>query len=226
MSTKLTFTANDFLNDTTITNPYLTDYGVKNRPWRLYLTVKDNNNNNISTDSINIQISSFIYKLAEYDFNLPLGDSIQFYDDVFVDGGIPPLKYYWTPSYGLSDSARINSWCKPLKSTDYYQYIVDAAGCKCNPNRAYQITVIPTSVKNNPEELGNALSLRQHGERLIFNNPNSKSANLIFYSMEGKKLYSSETNNSFFDMHYLLNNSSIKICVLYLNGSIATLKVY
>ena len=218
-----TLTASDFLNDTTKLNPFLKlrlTSGIT-----FSLTVKDKDGN-IAIDSIFINGTGFIYSLREYGFRLSLGDSIQFYDDIFVGGGFAPVKYYWTPSEGLSDSAMINTWCKPKKSTDYYQYIIDAEGCKCNPNRVYNITVLPTSVINNPKEPGNSLNLHQNGERLVFNNPNGKSANLSFYSVDGKKIYSTQTNDSFIDIPHFIKRSNLKICVLSLMGSIGTLKMY
>ena len=39
-SAYLIFTASDFLNDTSILDPYLNDCGIHNNPWVLYLTVK------------------------------------------------------------------------------------------------------------------------------------------------------------------------------------------
>lgn len=218
-----TLTASDFLNDTTKLNPYLKLR--LNSGLYFSLTIKDKDGN-IAIDSVFINGTTFIYSLAEYEFRLSVGDSIQFFYDTFVGGGFAPVKYYWTPSEGLSDSSRIDTWCKPKKSTDYYQYIIDAEGCKCNPNRVYNITVLPTSVVNNPKEPGNSLNLHQDGERLVFINPNGKSANLSFYSVDGKKIYSAQTNDSFIDIPPFIKRKNLKICVLSLMGSIGTLKMY
>lgn len=218
-----TLTASDFLNDTTKLNPFLKLSLTSGLSFSL--TVKDKDDN-IAIDSVFINGTTFIYSLAEHEFRLPLGDSIQFFYDRFVGGGFAPVKYYWTPSEGLSDSSRIDTWCKPQKSTIYYQYIIDAEGCKCKPNRVYHITVIPTSVKNSLKEPGNSLNLHQMGEKLKFNNPHGNSASLSFYSMDGKKLYFAETNNSFFEIPYFINRSTLKICVLSLEGSVASLKMY
>ena len=224
-SSKLTFTASDFLSDTSIANPYIKDIPVRNKPWRFYLSVEDDNNN-IATDSISIQYSQFIYGLFEADFTLNNGDSLQFYYDHFVGGGILPVKYYWTPSDGLEDSTRIDTWCKPLQSTIYYQYIIDSAGCISERNLVYRINVITTSINENSDKSGNLINLRQEGKRLIFNNPQNKKAKLSFYSIDGKRIFIAETKDPFFEIPSLVYKSNITICVISLSGINATLKLY
>ena len=216
-------TASDFLNDTNILNPYIKTLLDVNICFHLTVIDKDNN---IANDSIFVNSAKFSYSTFEYSFFLHLGDSLQFFNDIFVGGGFPPVKYYWTPSVGLNDSTKIDAWCKPQKSTDYYQYIIDSAGCKSQPNRVYNIYVLPTSIETSSYNPRNLLNLYLNGVKLIFNNPQNKLTKLSIYSIDGKIVYSAETNNSFFDIHHLLNKSSIIICVVSLDGMIATLKVY
>jgi hypothetical protein len=224
-STNLTFTASDFLNDTSIINPFIKEMPVYNKPWCFYLIVEDSNSN-VAIDSILIQYSQFIFYTFEYSFDLHLGDSIQFFYEHFVDGGIPPVKYYWTPTIGLEDSARIDTWCKPQQTTFYYQYIIDSAGCKSELNRAYLINILTTSVNDNSYKSSTKLNLHIEGKRLIFNNLKNEVANLSIYSIDGKKLYYAQTFKPYFDIPILHDKRYAKICVLNLSGKIATLKIY
>ena len=225
VTSTITFTASNYLNDTSIANPYIKDCGIVNKPWCFYLTVKDNNNN-IASDSILVQCSSFTYTTHEYSFSLNKGDSVQFFNDIFVGGGITPIKYYWTPSIWLDDSTQIDTWCKPQESTDYYQYIIDSVGCKSQANRAYNVYIMPTSIINNIGKNKNILNFRQQGKRLFFNNPLHKLTQITFYSIDGKRIHKGETNGSFFDFSCLRNKGSIIICVLSQEGVIGTLKIY
>lgn len=213
ITSNVTFTASDFLNDTCIANPYIKDFGVKNKPWRFYLAITDKDNN-VATDSINIQISSFIYKLLEQEFNLHLGDSFQFFDDIFVGDGISPVQYYWTPTIGLEDSSKVNTWCKPLQSTIYSQYIIDSAGCESNTNRVYQVNILPTSIDKIVNGNSNQLNLYQSGNYLLFNNKQNRTAHIVFYSSDGKTIHSSFTNNSFYDMNNFQWEKGLMICIV------------
>jgi len=224
-SSKLTFTASDFLSDTSIANPYIKDIPVRNEPWCFYLSVEDNNNN-IATDSISIEYSQFIFYTFEIDFTLNIGDSLQFYYNHFVGGGIPPVKYYWTPSDGLEDSTRIDTWCKPQQSAIYYQYIIDSAGCISERNLAYRINVITTSINEKIYKSSNPINLRQDGKRLIFSNPQNKKAKLSFYSIDGKMIHIAETKDQFFEIPSLVYKSNVTICVISLGGINTTLKLY
>jgi hypothetical protein len=224
VSDNLTFTTSDFLNDTSIDNPYLIDYGLINKPWYFYLSVKDINNN-VASDSLAIFCSRFTYRTKEYGFNLHIGDSIQFYDEIFVGGGIPPISYYWSPSTGLDDSTKINAWCKPSHNTNYSQYIIDSVGCISYPNRAYNITILPTSGIDNRNQKS-TFNLYQVGERVCFTNPFNDLAKLSIYSINGELLYAGETRDAFFDIPDIVGKNNIIICVLTIEGIKAALKIY
>lgn len=224
-SPNLTFTARDFLNDTSIINPFIKEMPVYNKPWCFYLRVEDSNSN-VVIDSILIQYSRFIYGTFEMYFDLHLGDSIQFFYDHYVGGGIPPVKYYWTPTIDLEDSARIDTWCKPQQTAFYYQYIIDSAGCKSELNQVYLISILTTSINDNSNKSSTLLDLHQEGQLLIFKNPQNKQAKLSVYSLDGKMIYKSEANDSFFNIKQILNKRSLSICVVSLNGLSAELNVY
>ncbi len=82
VSSTLTFTTSDYLNDTSISNPFLIGYGKENSPWGIYLSVQDSEGN-IAVDTIIVKCSRFMYKTEQYAFYLSEGDSIQFFDNIY-----------------------------------------------------------------------------------------------------------------------------------------------
>jgi len=113
-----------------------------------------------------------------------------------------------------------------LESTEYSQYIVDSAGCNSGPNTGYYIFVNPTSAQNIHDESENQFNLQQHGNSLVFNNPYKKKAIFSFYSIDGKKIATSQTNSSHIDISSLTNNDRMIICVLSMDGVTTVLKVF
>lgn len=223
VSSNLTFTASDYLSDTTVLNPYLIDFGVQNKPWRFYLKVRDGNDK-VATDSLDIQCSTFLFSTYEINLTLYGGDSIQFHNDVFVGGGISPVKYYWIPGIGLDDSTKIDAWCKPQKTTSYRQYIIDSAGCKSEPYLGINVKVIPTSVENKIN--GNKeLCLHQIGEKLLFNNPLGRAATISFYTIDGKLLLTAQTRDSSYDIPRC-EGGDIIICIVEIDKRKETIKIY
>ena len=223
ITTTVTFSASDFLNDTTIVNPYAKDLGVQNKPWRFYLKVRDSNDK-VSIDSIDIQCSTFIFSTYEINLTLYIGDSIQFHNDIFVGGGIPPVKYYWTPGTGLDDPTRIDAWCKPIKTTSYRQYIIDSAGCKSDPYLGINVKVIPTSVENQIND-NRELCLHQIGNKLLFNNLQGRVVTISFYAIDGKLLLTAQTKDSSYDIPRF-EGGEIIICIVEIDERKETIKIY
>jgi hypothetical protein len=157
---------------------------------------------------------------------VPAGYSIQFYDDIFISGGIPPVKYFWTPSEHLSDSAKIDAWANPKVSTDYYQYVIDSAGCKSMPDRIYSILTFDESNNIINEDLNKQTNLHQIGSEVFFNNPQGKVAAITCYTLDGRKIFSSRTKESIFDFGNLLKHNTIGMCVINIDGVNESLKIY
>jgi hypothetical protein len=222
VSSNLTFTASDYLNDTTLLNPFLKGIGLQNKPWRFYLKVVDGNDN-ISIDSIDIQCSTFSIKTYVINLTLTAGDSVQFHNDVLVGGGIPPVKYYWTPGIGLDDSTRIDAWCKPKKTTSYLQYIIDSAGCKSDPNLGINVRVITTEIEN--KSINSGLCMRQLERKLFFNNHQGQIATISFYATDGRILLTSQTQDSFYNIPRF-ESSGCVICKLEIGKRKETIRIY
>lgn len=192
------FTARSFLNDTTLLNPYFKSFPLGRDRLLFNLTVEDIKGKQAS-DSIIVQFSQFGYSLGYFSFQLNAGDSIQF-GDLLVGGGIKPLKFYWTPSAGLSDSAINYPWCKPLKSNDYYQLAIDSVGCKSELTKVYSIKVIPTLIKTILDNSGTEFRSCQVGSKIVFDNSLNLTVTVTLYTLDGKRVLQSETKGSSFDL--------------------------
>lgn len=205
-------TASDFLSDTAILTPTVGNWSTIHHVL-FYLRVTDSIGNK-ATDSIKINFSSFIYGLTSYSYTIYEGDSIWF-GDIEIGGGLPPVKYYWTPSTGVFDSTSITTWFKPVKTIWYYQYAIDSAGCRSPELNVLDITVNPTLV----ESVNNKLfSLHQEGSKLVFNNSQNKLARISFFTLDGKNIATLETMGTTIDTQNLFDKSSIYLCILNING--------
>ena len=140
-----TYTASDFLNDTTLPNPSVINSG---EDLMFYLTVIDNNSN-ICTDTIHVDFSNFGTHLAYFTYEIQEGDSIFLSGFENVMGGIPPLQYLWRPNHGLSDSTSLSFWAKPEQSVAYYLTVTDSSGCFAVGAPVYIVNVIPVSINTN-----------------------------------------------------------------------------
>ena len=118
VTSRLTFTASDFLNDTTQTVPYFVDHHLDQK-WVKYILHVTDKNGDRAKDSLRVRFSSFGYSLGYQVIELARGDSFLIRAGG-VTGGISPLKFLqWTPTKGLSDTNNVFSWCKPDFSTEY-----------------------------------------------------------------------------------------------------------
>ncbi len=203
----LNLTAKDFLNDTTLLNPYFKSYPIGSDCLYFYLTVEDSSGKQ-ANDSITVRFSQFSYLEGYLQIELNIGDSVEFLCGS-VGGGIPPLKLYWTPITGLSDTAGVNIWCKPDKSTDYETYVIDSVGCRSNPNLMYSIIIKPTLIKTN--NFVQSIDAYQNGNRIVFNNPQNRLAIITLYTLDGKKIYESETKGSIIEIDNSLSQNGIYI---------------
>ncbi len=141
----LRFYASHFLNDTTLSNPEMTEsWGEK---LEFFLTVTDANNCT-SRDSIRILFSQYTIGLGFISRTINKGDSVYLNNGSNIGGGIGSKKYVWRPNHGLRDSTSLSFWAKPDSSIEYYLTVTDSVGCHVEGPPYYKITVNPTS---NPE---------------------------------------------------------------------------
>jgi hypothetical protein len=136
-----TWTASDFLNDTTLANPEIIYPGPDEITFNLTVT---DSLGNTCTDSVHIQFSWFGFTLEDKRRVIHQGDSVGLYPGVF--GNIAPFTYQWSPNYNLSNpnSAFPIAW--PDTSTSYVVTITDSAGCTVVDPDAFDVIVIPLSL--------------------------------------------------------------------------------
>jgi hypothetical protein len=204
----LIFTASDFLNDTTIPNPYFKDWPLKGGEvdWlKFYLHVTDSEGA-YGMDSINIGFSNCAA--------CPTGDNVIYInqgDSILLDAGSPYGKYckfYWEPAYGLSDPDSSVTWCKPEVSTSYSIVQIDTFGCTCSCS-VYDIRVIPVSIDESNLEQDNRLEIIQTGTMVSFSNPLHLEASISLYSANGCAIISFKTIADHFDIAGLLKTEGI-----------------
>jgi hypothetical protein len=143
-----TFTASDFLNDTTSSNPLFIDLGFP--PMTFYITVKDSLNQ-IATDTIVVNWSSYDLIPEPNIQYITSGDTTTIMQNVW--GGVPPLSYSWSPNYNISDTSSSMPSVWPAQSTTYQCTITDAVGCVNNEILNYAtVNVWPVNTMQAPIE--------------------------------------------------------------------------
>jgi len=136
----LSFHASDFLNDTTLSNPIITD-GLICKKMMFHLKVTDSIGN-IGMDSCLVMFSVYITNLWFWDYAIWQGDSIYLNKGSNVGGGIGSLTYLWKPNIGLSDSTSLSFWVKPDTTIAYYVTVTDSVGCVLEAPPLYYINVL------------------------------------------------------------------------------------
>jgi hypothetical protein len=209
--------AKDFLSDTTKKNPSLLHY-IKGA-W-FYLQVTDTTGH-VATDSVYVRSSRFVINLLSINYKIEEGDSLLI-GFKGCGGGIPPLKYYWTPSEFVLDSAEVQTWFKPNKTTNFYQYAIDSVGCRSHDMELITVFVNPVSINSIGK---NKISLRQNGMDMVFENTLQKVADFSLYTLEGKLIFSQKTRSSKITIPEILLINQIYLGVLKIGGEEYTVKV-
>lgn len=140
-----TFTASDFLTDTTLLHPTTMGDGIDG-PLEFILHATDSQGNTC-TDTMQLRWTRYGTHLGYMVMDLTLGDSIYLSGFHNVGGGIPPLQYLWRPNHGLTDSTSVDFWAKPEVTTYYYITVTDSAGCVGVGAPVYHVNVHPVSVE-------------------------------------------------------------------------------
>jgi hypothetical protein len=144
------------------------------------------------------------------------GDSLQL--DIINDYfGIPPFKYQWYPTTGLSDPTARNPWLKPTASCDFGVTITDSVGCVGHD--MYYVLVHFTGIETN--ELSK--------NSIVFPNPiNSGSTINLIESSIGPmtiRIFDSSGRIILFDSYHQnycvgdkIKDSGVYFYVIYRNG--------
>lgn len=224
VSQYLTFTASDFLDDTTISNPHFTDW-LTWPEWIKFILNLSDSDDNFTRDSIYVRFSTFAYSMIEYRFNLFQGDSVQFDGINYIGGGIPPLKLFWQPTTGLSDPNSLYTWCKPDSSTVYYQVATDSVGCVSNHHLVYRINVLTTElIESDAANMDDPIKPFQIGSWLYYNNPEKKQAFITLYTLNGRKIICIETSNCSFNIGQILLEKGVFVVKVSIENKTGTIK--
>lgn len=143
-SFSVTYTASDFLNDTTIPNPeVIFAFGDT---IEFTLKVVDSENNTVY-DTTNIYFNYFGSTLGYLVHYIYAGDSVFLSGGHNIGGGIPPFEYLWRPNHGLTDSTSLSFWAKPEYSVNYYITLTDSAGCVVEGAAFHVVIVLPVGLE-------------------------------------------------------------------------------
>lgn len=136
------FSASDFLDDTTAANPFLVDPHAE----LFYtLTVTDANGDQCQ-DSVFVRMADLGTHLGYISATIVAGDSFQFFFGSNVSGNYEPFTYVWHPNESLSDSTSLTAWAFPTEYTAYSLTGTDSYGCTATASPLYFIHVIPVSM--------------------------------------------------------------------------------
>ena len=150
--------ASDILDDTTKSNPVITELRNVPEEWTTYYLKVEDAEGTIMYDSVRIIKSLFLvggpYKLP---VTVHKGDSVQFFGNISLFSNFEPLsEYRFSPAHGLSDSTDIYGWAKPDTSITYYLEAVNSAGCRSEKIAYWHIEVIDTTTNaiiKNPRDI-------------------------------------------------------------------------
>jgi len=122
--------ASDFLNDTSLANPFLVNFPVLNDSLEFRLTVIDNNNDSCF-DSLIGYLSYSVISLVDVRISINKGDSVYLNQGSNISVNWPIKDLVWRPNHGLLDSTSFSGfWAKPDSSINYFLTITDSLGCE------------------------------------------------------------------------------------------------
>ena len=225
LTPNIVLSASDFLNDSTIANPYFINWLTEDGEWlQLNLNVTDNGGS-VGVDSILVGFSGCVCLTGEVVIEINQGDSILL--DASSDTNEKYNKFYWEPDYGLSHPDSSITWCKPEVSTSYSIVKIDTFGCSCSCP-VYDIRIKPASIDQRIDRVNNTqIKILQVGTYIYFDNPNGHEANISLFSLNGRKIQSIKSYEDYFDISGILRSKGIYIINinvgnLSINGKIQT----
>jgi len=189
-----TYYASTFLNDTSLSNPQLTNFAQDSLLF--YLTVTDSLGNSCR-DSVEIRFCQFFMTLEDKRAYITQGDTVQLYHSVWSN--CTPLQIQWFPNYNIANSTSETPSVWPDTSMIYSAIITDSAGCTISDG--FMVYVAPVSV----QEFSNNIKFK------ITPNPTSGILNIEFneatlknvlvLNIYGQRVYHSSTKNQQFQLN-------------------------
>ncbi|MBC8266088.1 MAG: hypothetical protein H8E84_03890 [Flavobacteriales bacterium] len=136
--------ASHFLDDTTSSNPTLNSLFYSGGSQVFYLTITDANGLSC-VDTFRCHSSEWMITMWDAGDNVILGDSIEIFPNVGMEGAIAPFTYVWSPSTFLSDTTVCCPWSSPTTFISYSVVVTDSIGCQISSS--FDVFVLPTSIE-------------------------------------------------------------------------------
>ena len=131
--------ASDFLNDTTLANPELTNSVDDSLTFDVLVT---DLNGNTCWDTLVVYFCHSMLTLEDKQTTIVQGDTANLYPGVF--GNCAPVTYQWTPNYNISDPNVQYPSVWPDTTTYYIATAIDSAGCEMT-DASFKVFVNPLS---------------------------------------------------------------------------------
>jgi hypothetical protein len=184
-----TYGASHFLDDTTLSNPRLINFGLHNI--KLILSVSDSLGVQ-GKDSINVRFSLFAYLAMDYYANINRGDTVTLMHNIGL--GIEPLSFNWTPVYNISDPTIGSPQAWPDSSVNYQVIATDSAGCISEPDifavYVNPLGIYPISANLRPSLISpNPIS---NNSTIHFDTEGSKVLKISIFDSNGKSVFTDD----------------------------------
>jgi hypothetical protein len=142
VTSNLTLTASDFLDDTTLASPAVVEPVEDSITF--YLTVTDANGVSCK-DSVKVVFCSFTFALGTINYTINPGDTVQVFGQAVSN--CQPMTYLWSPNYNIADVTAPSPLVWPDTTTTYSLALVDAGGCT-SPGGSMTVTVYPAGISD------------------------------------------------------------------------------
>lgn len=170
--------ASHFLDDTTSSNPTLTSMDYSNGYQIFYLTITDAGGLSC-VDTFRCHVSEWMTYAWNAGDNVNLGDSVELFPNIGMDGAVAPFTYLWSPSTFLSDTTVCCPYSSPTTSISYSVVVTDSIGCQVSSS--FDVFVLPTSI----EEQNKNKTLLRVTDMLGRNAKESKNTPLFYIYDDG-----------------------------------------
>jgi len=182
-----TYTASDFLNDTTLAQPELIDFGIDSLTFALKITDAEGNT---CSDSISLFICYFGVDLGDGNFTINQGDTATIYSSVASD--CAPVTYQWEPDYNISDVNAAMPQVWPDTTTFYTNVATDSAGCSLVDGDVFEVYVNPLNTTDEGALINPTLYPNPMTEfaTIDLRGQNSAGWQLIVYDSMGRRMRS------------------------------------
>jgi len=200
--------ASDYLDDTTMANPWL--FGAQVDTLIFLLTVSDSLGNGC-TDSIRIRFSQFGYTLWDCQASILQGDTA--FLQSTVGAGIPPLTFLWSPNYNISNVNVELPYVFPDSSTNYSLVVTDSIGCQANSD-VCEVSVNPVSIMENQDtyDISTVSPNPVVGiSKLTFRNTQGEGRIISIYNILGELIQSHTTSEMQIDLNKIDLQSGIYV---------------